>query len=113
MVSWAFENGKLVKSYDEELLLKQSIYNMLTIAVGDFAIYSENFGNQALNYLNNDYDILVAKMEEFIKNALLIDDRIASISDVNCSKTSDEICVDFGVVTQDGDTIYIESEVNI
>lgn len=113
MISWIFENNKLTKSSNEDDLLKQSIYNMLTITVGDFEIYSYNYGNQALNFLTSEPDILIAKMEEFINNALLIDDRISKITNLSCSKNADSFLVVFDVIKNDGNSIYIESEVSI
>ena len=113
MKSWIFENGKITICADEEKLLKQSIYNMLTIPVGDYMIYSLNFGNQMLNNLNRGYDILSVKASEYLENALLIDNRIKGVSNIETKIIQDKMEVKFNVFQQNGQKINIESEVYV
>ncbi len=90
--------------------LKQSINHILETAVSEHIIYSFNFGNGLLNVDANSKDELKAKSQNYIKQALLYDDRISDVHSFSFESEGDCLFITFLV-----DTIWgtITSEVSI
>lgn len=90
--------------------LKQSIKHILEIAIGETEIFSWEYGNDLLNILDQPLEVIKAKSEVFITEALINDDRITDVKDFSFTKEDEKLYINFTVQTIYGDT---ESEVVI
>ncbi|MFI3114537.1 MAG: DUF2634 domain-containing protein [Clostridia bacterium] len=100
MITWKILNDRLVETSNELEAIESSIYNALTIACGKYDIYSLNYGNQLINILGNAS--VESKIEQYIKECLLFDDRISEVNDLVYEKNGDEITINFEIVTDFG-----------
>lgn len=106
-ITFLIDNNRISGFASKEISLKQSLENMLTVAKGDFDIYSWNFGNELINILNtND---AFSRAEEFVSSCLLSDDRVKSIVNISSSIYDGAIIINFTVETIQG---ILESEVS-
>lgn len=106
MITWKILNNRLVETSYELEAIERSISNALTTATGKYDIFSMNYGNQLLNILGSSS--IETKIEEYISECVLFDDRISEIKNLSFERNGDEINVSFEVVTNYG---IITSEV--
>lgn len=109
-MTFSTKNNKISGySYDLDAL-KQSISDILETAVGEYEIFSWNYGNQILNMVGDSDENIQNKASVYIEEALLGDDRINDVYDFTFLKEGDEMMISFYI-----DTIYgvVESEVTI
>lgn len=110
MKTYYLNDNKIEKTIDGLDALKQTIKHSLEIAIGETEIFSWGYGNDLLNVLDEDSDVLQVKSEKCITNALIIDDRINDVYDFSFTLDGESLYINFTV-----DTIYgpTESEVII
>lgn len=97
MITWKHSNGRLLETSNEIEALQSTIHNILTIACGEFDIFSWSYGNQLLNIIGSDE--LESKIGSYITDCLLYDDRVKSVENIIFKKDENEIKVNFEVVT--------------
>ena len=108
--TWLLDGNRLGLLTNEKNSLMSSISNILTIAKGEFEIYSWNFGNELVNIMSEPEDIISIKAEKYIKECLLYDDRINDVTNIKIEKNHDKLKICFEVLSDIG---VIKNEVAI
>ena len=99
-----------VKGYCDGLeALRQSIYCILSTDRYDYIIYSRNYGIEIKDLIGKPISYVCAVIKGRIEEALLIDDRIESVTDFVITKGKGSVLVAFTVVSSMGD-VKIEKE---
>lgn len=106
-------NGRITGYVDNLDAMRQAITKALSIERFGYLIYSDNYGSEFQHLIGADYDLVLAEVERVITEALLVDDRIVSVTNFKTEKiASDSLSVSFLVITIFGE-IQMESEVGI
>lgn len=92
-----FENKKVVNKIDKIEALKQAIFLTLNVERFSYEIYSFDYGVELIPLFGTNEDILFIELERFIREALLVDDRIKELSDFEFSKHKKTVNIRFRV----------------
>lgn len=106
------ETNRIVGKCDGLEALKMTIYCTLGIAKDKYPIYSFEYGSQLGELIGEPVQFALAKIETYVKEALLQDDRISEVTDFDFEVKGHNVSVSFTVVSKYGD-IITESEVTI
>lgn len=82
--------------------VKQAVYHILSTERYSNPIYDENYGVELAQYIGQDIGVIVANIENTLREALCQDDRITDIQVDNVEKSSQEnsaCIVEFTVFT--------------
>lgn len=99
-------DSEYVGGYVDELAaVKQFIQKALLTDRGNYLIYSDQYGSDLYRLIGSDVttEYLEAIIPEYIRDALMIDDRISDVSNFSITKEPDSDAV---FVTFDVNTIY-------
>lgn len=106
-----FENGRIREQIDGEQAIRQFIRKTLMTSRYRFPIYDEQYGSE-IDRLIGTYDVtndlIQAELPRLIREALIYDDRIASVDDFSFERRGDALYVTFTVTTVDGITVSEE-----
>lgn len=93
-----FNKKRIRGKIDNETAIMQLVKKILYTERYAYVIYSGNYGVELERLIGKDYDFIVADVERTIKDALLVDDRIISVSDFKIEKTNiDNMDISFKV----------------
>ena len=101
-----------VRGYTDGLdAVKQSIYHIINTERFQFIMYSNNYGIETIDLFGEPASFVCSELERRIKEALLCDDRIESVTNFEFSVKKGTVEVLFCVNTIFG-TVTAEREVN-
>ena len=96
---------------DKEALL-QSIIKTINTERYSCVIYNGEYGTEKESLIGQDFDYVIADLPRRLSEALLVDDRILSISDFEYTKEADSLIASIMVNTVYGE-IPVTTEVTI
>ncbi len=105
-----FDNKRIQGHCDGLEAVKQAIKKILLTTRNEFEIlYSEDYGSDIQNVITEDYSLETLEniIPNFIYEALLEDDRITNVTDIEMSLNNDELSISFTVETDFG-TLQIQ-----
>lgn len=101
-----------VRGYTDGLdAMKQAVYHMINTERFQFIMYSNNYGIETIDLFGEPVSFVCSELERRIKEALLCDDRIESVTDFEFDIKKGSVGVSFCVNTIWG-TVTAEREVN-
>lgn len=107
------ERKRVGGKIDNEDAIMQMVVKILNTERYAHVIYSSQYGSELERMIGKDYDFIVSDLERTIKEALLADDRILSISNFEIEKTGlDTMAASFTVNSILGE-VNMDTEVNI
>lgn len=97
-----FETKRISTKIDDFEAVMQAITKILYTERYSYVIYSGDYGVELERLIGQDYDYIVSDIERIITEALTVDDRVLSISDLEIVKLNK----DSAQVTFTVNTIY-------
>lgn len=81
--------------------VKQAVYHILSTERYSNPIYDDNYGVELEKYIGQDYGVIVADIENTLREALIQDDRITDVqvNEVNKGEEHNSCIVEFTVFT--------------
>lgn len=98
-----FAKGRSTGIIDGLEAVKQSVYKILETERFAHLIYDANYGNEITGLQNKSQGYVKSEMDRRINEALLEDDRISSVEDMQITITGDEALASFTIVSIYGD----------
>lgn len=105
-----FDRGRVTGTIDEKEALKQTISMILDTQRFSCPIFSTEYGVETGGLYGKPFAVILSRVETYITDALLTDDRIYSCGDFAYEMAGDALKVTFNVVTDFGN-IEAETEV--
>lgn len=94
------ENKRIMGKVNNSDSVFQAIQKILNTDKYSYDIYDWNYGNELLKLVGKDFNYIEVKLPQIIEEALLQDDRIKEITDMEVTQVSiDTVSVSFRVVT--------------
>lgn len=93
--------------------IAQACYKILNTERYQYVIYSWNYGIELKDLFGKPIPYVYSELPRRIREALLQDDRIASVGDFELSSTGGDVLAKFTVTTTDGDSLDLEKGVTI
>lgn len=106
-------NGQIGGYIDGEQAIQQFIRKAVFTARNRYLIYSDAYGSELSDLVSKNlpFSVLEIEIPRLIEDALVYDDRIASVGNFVLTQESDKLFVSFVVALVNGETV--ESEVTI
>jgi phage baseplate assembly protein W len=103
-------DGRIGGLIDGETAIRQFIQKAIRTARNRFLAYDDEYGCELEDLLgaNVTSEILIDEIPRILKDAILYDDRIESVSDFTINQIKDSVFVNFIVTTTQGQTIESE-----
>ncbi|MNW45601.1 hypothetical protein D3C74_228700 [compost metagenome] len=98
-----FATGKATGIVDGLESVKQAVYKILQTERFEHLIYESNYGSEITGLQGRSQGYVRSEIERRIREALLEDDRISSIENMQITITGDEALAIFTVVSVYGD----------
>lgn len=92
--------------------MEQAIYKILQTERYKYLIYDWDYGVELEDLIGKNYSYVIPEVERRIKEALLVDNRITSVTNFSFESNKGELLVNFTVTTDYG-VIEVEKRVNI
>lgn len=98
------QRGRIVDFVDGYEAIKQAIIKIMLTEKYAYVIYDHYYGVGLEQYIGKDISFVVADLGSTIENALLYDDRILAVNDIEITRGSniDGLLVKYSVETVDG-----------
>lgn len=98
------QRGRIVGFVDGYEAIKQAIIKIMLTEKYAYVIYDHYYGVGLEQYIGKDISFVVADLGSTIENALLYDDRILAVNDIEITRGSniDGLLVKYSVETVDG-----------
>lgn len=98
------QQGRIVGFVDGYEAIKQAIIKIMLTEKYAYVIYDHYYGVGLEQYIGKDISFVVADLGSTIENALLYDDRILAVNDIEITRGSniDGLLVKYSVETVDG-----------
>ena len=107
------ENKRIMGKVDNSDSVFQAIQKILSTDKYAYDIYDWNYGHELLKLVGKEFSYIEVKLPQIINEALLQDDRIKEITDMEITQVSiDTVSVSFRVITIFS-TINYTMEVNV
>ena len=91
-------NGRVVGWIDNKQALRQAIEKLLHTERYMYEIYTDEYGIELQALIGENFDLVEAEIGRIIKEALLADDRIVSVENIQATKLdSTSLLVAFSV----------------
>lgn len=91
-------NGRVVGWIDNKQALRQAIEKLLHTERYMYEIYTDEYGIELQALIGENFDLVKAEIGRIIKEALLADDRIVSVENIQATKLdSTSLLVTFSV----------------
>ncbi len=102
--------GRIGGLIDGEAAIRQFIQKAIRTARNRFLAYDDEYGCELEDLLgaNVTPEILIDEIPRILKDAILYDDRVESVSDFTINQIKDAVYVNFSVATTQGQTIESE-----
>ena len=97
-----FEAKRTVGMTDDIDAIKQAVFKILQTEKNNHSIYSSNYGIEINGLIGRDRLFVRSELKRRIEEALLHDDRIKAIEDVQITFDEDQALATFVVLTQYG-----------
>lgn len=109
--TYALLNGRIGGTIDGEEAVMQFISKAIRTARNRFLIYTDEYGSELSELIGENVtrELLDDEIPRIITEAIIYDDRIASVDNFTITTTSDNVNVAFTVTLATGQTV--ESEV--
>ncbi len=111
------QEGRIDGLIDGKQSIEQAIVKILNTDRFAYEIYNDQYGNELQSLIGKDYLFVKNDIKRIIEEALLVDDRIVSVSNFTIDETNiekDVLTVSFTVVTDSEELVVInEQEVRI
>ncbi len=105
-----FEKGKVLGQIDGIEAIRQSAQEILRTERYKYLIYSFNYGNEFKTLIGRDTLLVSSELKRMIKEALLQDDRITAIQNINIDIAGDTAIASFTIIAELG-SFDVEMEV--
>lgn len=111
--TYALLDGRIVGTVDGDDAIKQYVAKAIRTARNRFLIYNDEYGCELEDLIgaNVTRELLEDEIPRVITEALIYDDRIASVGSFVISNTGDSVFIKFTVTLTTGQTV--ESEVTV
>lgn len=96
------ETGAIAGRVDGLEAVKQAVYKMLQTPRYEHLIYTPNYGHELRTLIGKDPLLVRSEAARMLREALLQDDRITAVQDVNAETSGDSILLRFTVVSRYG-----------
>ena len=106
------DDGRISGECDGVEAVKQAIYNILNTERYQYIIYSWNYGVELKDLFGMPVDYVAAEAERRITEALLQDDRITAVDNLEFEEGRKKLSITFTVHTKYGD-VQGEKEVEM
>lgn len=100
-VDWA--NGRLQGQIDGLQAIRQLVYKILQTVRFDHLIYNDDYGSELQGLQGRSEGYVRSEIQRRITEALLQDERISAVEDMNTEISGDEALCSFRVVSTFGD----------
>lgn len=91
-------NGRVVGWIDNKQALRQAIEKLLHTERYMYEIYTDEYGIELQALIGENFDLVEAEIGRIIKEALLADDRIVSVENIQATKLdSTSLLVTFSI----------------
>ncbi|CAI3321639.1 hypothetical protein CIRMBP1310_01229 [Enterococcus cecorum] len=91
-------NGRVVGWIDNKQALRQAIEKLLHTERYMYEIYTDEYGIELQALIGENFDLVEAEIGRIIKEALLADDRIVSVENIQATKLdSTSLLITFSV----------------
>lgn len=91
-------NGRVVGWIDNKQALRQAIEKLLHTGRYMYEIYTDEYGIELQALIGENFDLVEAEIGRIIKEALLADDRIVSVENIQATKLdSTSLLITFNV----------------
>ncbi|MFI3325003.1 MAG: DUF2634 domain-containing protein [Clostridia bacterium] len=104
--TYKINDGKITGYIDGKEALMQSVETCLRTPRHGYAIYSYDYGNEIESLMSLGEELLKARIEDRLKEALLMDERITAVTDVTASVMDRNLYLSFEIKTIYGDDYY-------
>lgn len=104
---------RVMSTVDDVDAVAQACYKILNTERYQYVIYSWNYGIELKDLFGKPIPYVYSELPRRIREALLQDDRIASVGDFELSSTGGDVLAKFTVTTTDGDSLDLEKGVTI
>lgn len=94
-----FEKGKIVGRVDGLDAVKQAVFKVLQTNRFFFSIYTWDYGHELTKLIGTNPVFVKSEVKRIIEEALMVDDRITGIENVEASAVGDMLNVQFTVTT--------------
>jgi hypothetical protein len=103
---------RVVGDIDDLAAIEQAIYKVLNTERYEFPIYSWNYGVELADLFGKPIPYVYSELPRRIREALLNDDRIESVTDFELSHKKNDVLTRFKVTTTEG-ILELSKEVTI
>ena len=108
-----FDRKRIGGKIDNQEAIMQLVMKILYTERYAYVIYSSQYGVELDRLIGEEYDFIISDLERTITEALLVDDRILSITDFKTERTGlDQMIASFTVNSIEG-SVDINTEVQI
>ena len=108
-----FDRKRIGGKIDNQEAIMQLVMKILYTERYAYVIYSSQYGVELDRLIGEEYDFIISDLERTITEALLVDDRILSITDFKTERTRlDQMIASFTVNSIEG-SVDINTEVQI
>jgi len=97
-----FDKGKVVGMTDGLDAVRQAVYCTLETDRFRHLIYSFDYGNELKKCIGMNRDYVESEVKRYLNEALLEDDRITAIENIQMETRGDQMTVNFTVITDIG-----------
>lgn len=94
-----FENKRITQMIDGLEAVKQAAFVILGTERFQYLIYSFNFGSELQGLIGKSPLLVQSEIRRLIREALLQDDRITDVQNINFQTQGDSMLVEFTVVS--------------
>lgn len=94
-----FENKRITQMIDGLEAVKQAAFVILETERFQYLIYSFNFGSELQGLIGKSPLLVQSEIRRLIREALLQDDRITDVQNINFQTQGDSMLVEFTVVS--------------
>jgi hypothetical protein len=113
--NWTYKldvvTGRIIGMIDGLEAIQQTVYQILQTDRFEHIIYSTNYGCESSGTADKNSIFFESRITRLIREALLQDDRIRDVQDMQVSIKGDEAAVTFTVVSKQGN-FRVSKEVN-
>lgn len=100
-----FENGRITHEIDGLEAIRQFVKKAILTARSRFLIYTDDYGCELDDLIGDDVTdaYLNSEIPRMVKEALIYDDRIEDVTDIQYERDGDKLYLSFRVVTALGE----------
>jgi hypothetical protein len=110
-----FTSGEIPGSADGETAMRQAIHKAIATNLLQPKIYDGSYGSELESLIGSNHSTayLQSEIPRMLRDALVYDDRIDSVTDVQISVSGDVVYIEFMVTLSSGETLAITEGVSL